>query len=268
MIMPAPNPKGTPRMGISDQDDERLSAYLDGELDDAEVAELETRLAQNASLAAQLDAVHDAIVALRGLDQVVEPHGLTDRLRERIAQERTAQERVAQVVLLPRRPWFVALSAAAAIVIALTGAALLPRLVNDSITGSHLAEQAARAPRLHIDEAPGSSLIADSEAVLTSEAAARSYLSSASSFWAQDAREAIAAAPPFRSGVAPGACLDAVAPAGGSSAVARVESVVYEGQPALAYVVRRGGSDQTDALVVDPATCTAKLSVTLGSSRG
>jgi negative regulator of sigma E activity len=256
-------------MGISDQDDERLSAYLDGELDDAEVAELESRLAQSASLAAQLDAVHDAIVALRGLDQVVEPHGLADRVRERIAQEQDAQERVAQVVPLPRRPWLVTVSAAAAIIIALTGAVLLPQLGNNSIIGSHLAEQAARAPQLHIDEAPGS-LIADSEAVLTSEAAARTYLSSSASsaFWAQDARGAIVVAPPFRSGVSPGACLDAVAPADGSSVVARVESVVYEGQPALAYVVRRGGSDQTDALVVDPATCTAKLSVTLGSSRG
>jgi anti-sigma factor RsiW len=269
-------------MSVSDQDDERLSAYLAGELDDAEVAELESRLTRDASLAARLDAVHDVIVALRGLDQVVEPQGLTDRLRERVAQERATQEQateeqVAPVVPLRRRLWLMAFSAAAVVVTVLTAATLLPWLGNGSIMGSHLAEQAARAPQAHVDErkGAGSSFIVDSEAVLASKAAARTYLTSLlsttlSNSSARSVREAIAAAPPFRSGFAPGACLDTVA---SGSSVARVESVVYDGQPALAYVVRRGGSgqggsDPTDALVIDPATCTVKLSVSRGEAPG
>ncbi len=67
-------------------DDDRLSAYLDGELDPAQAAELESRLAQDPALAAALDAVSDLLVALRGLDEVDPPSGYAERLRARSAK--------------------------------------------------------------------------------------------------------------------------------------------------------------------------------------
>jgi hypothetical protein len=75
------------------------------------------------------------------------------------------------------------------------------------------------------------------------------------------ARQEVMAAPPFRSGVAPGACLDAVEEVG---LVALVESITYREQPTLAYVVASASSgastlDQVQIILVDPRTCMERL---------
>ncbi len=69
-------------------DDPLLSAWLADDLDDAEAAALEARLAADPVLARRLDEVADAVAGLRRLDDVEPPPGLDDRLRTRVARER------------------------------------------------------------------------------------------------------------------------------------------------------------------------------------
>ena len=254
-------------------DDETLSAYLDGELGTAETAEIEARLRWDAALAARLDAVLDVVVALRGLDQVEPPEGLTGRVLERLAHERAGT----RVVAFPRRAWIVLASAAAVVaVVVIAGAGLISHSQGWDTGLAALGqrvEQAAQAPAEMRERSgaagsagsAGSPAVADAEAVLPSEAAARTYLSAllnASGERTGDAREAVATAGRFRSGVAPGACLEEVAPAGGPWAVVRVESVVYDHRPALAYVLRQDAPQRAEALVVDPATCAVRVTST------
>ncbi|MGH8907830.1 MAG: anti-sigma factor family protein [Egibacteraceae bacterium] len=214
------------------RDDERLSAYLDGELDDVATAELEAQLAADPSLAARLDAVCGVVAALRGLDQVDAPAGFADRLRERLEEER----RPAQVIPLPRWRSWAAISAsvaAAVLVTALAGTAMIQGLAADS-----RAEQAVRVPWTQ----PVS---------LSDEAAVRDHFAAHATL--TEAREE----------AAPGACLDAVAPVGGPSTVTHVESVVFQGRMAMAYVLRQDATAHYQALVVDPATCETRLAVPL-----
>lgn len=82
-------------------------------------------------------------------------------------------------------------------------------------------------------------------------------------------RGLIADAPPFRSGVRPDACLDEVAgtPEGGGPRVpARVETVVYAGRPALAYVLvepsaRSERLDRVVTRLVGPRSCQTRAAV-------
>lgn len=71
-------------------DGELLSAYLLGDLDEAQASALDERLAAEPPLAARLDATREAIEALSGLDAVSPPAGYTERLRTRLAAERAA----------------------------------------------------------------------------------------------------------------------------------------------------------------------------------
>ena len=66
-------------------DGELLSAYLAGDLNDAAAADLERRLADEPQLAAALDALADALVALGGFDDVEPPAGYDERLSQRLA---------------------------------------------------------------------------------------------------------------------------------------------------------------------------------------
>lgn len=70
-------------------DDELLSAYLLGELPDADAEAFETRLGQEPALAAQLDALAGALVSLGGHDEVGTPEGFDDRLDERLRAARS-----------------------------------------------------------------------------------------------------------------------------------------------------------------------------------
>lgn len=73
-------------------DEAAVSAYLAGDMDDAEARAFEQRLAAEAGLAARLDSLADALVALRGLDEFDTPAGYEDRLDARLAAERDADE--------------------------------------------------------------------------------------------------------------------------------------------------------------------------------
>ena len=101
-------------------DDELLSAYLLGELSDADAQAFEARLDREPALAAQLDALAGALVALGGHDEVAEPEGFDERLDERLRKERAdggvvsldaARENRAR-----SRGWWTAIGTAAAVV--------------------------------------------------------------------------------------------------------------------------------------------------------
>lgn len=71
--------------------------------------------------------------------------------------------------------------------------------------------------------------------------------------------EAVRAAPPFTSGPSPAACLDQLL--GGERLVVLVETVVYDGRPALAYLLLDAGLARV--AVTDPATCQELAAVDL-----
>lgn len=80
-------------------------------------------------------------------------------------------------------------------------------------------------------------------------------------------RSAVADAPAFRSGTRPGDCLDDTV---GADAVipVRVESVVHDGRPAVAFVLVSAGEgssslDRVEARIVDPVGCAPRLTVDL-----
>jgi hypothetical protein len=74
------------RIDPTADDGELLSAYLAGELDDPTAAGLERRLADEPRLAAQLDALADALVMLGGFDHAQTPDGFDERLATRLTQ--------------------------------------------------------------------------------------------------------------------------------------------------------------------------------------
>lgn len=74
----------------ADADAEALSAYLLGDLSDAEAAALEQRVAHDPDLKARLDALAGALVVLGAHDVVDVPTGFEDRLDARLAAERAA----------------------------------------------------------------------------------------------------------------------------------------------------------------------------------
>ena len=209
-------------MSGAPRDDEWLSAYLDGELGPAEASALEARIARDPALAAELDAAHDVVVALRGLDAVEPPPGFTARLQASLRQELGT----GTVVTVSRwRRWAAVTSAAAALVaVGLVGGALLWR---DGDPGA----QAVRTPAVtRMDPTP----------VLADEAEVRKYLSE------RPAAER-----------APNRCAEAAGP----GTVSRMERVVYAGEPALAFVVDRGG--RSEAVLVDETTCAVRLTLAL-----
>lgn len=291
-------------MSGSPYDDDRLSAYLDGELDPTETAELEARLAADPALAAELDAIGDVVVELRGLDEVDPPEGYLERLRARLAQERApTAERSASA---RHRVW---LAAAAVALVGLLGGGVLVSERSGERVGFSQAARLPAAPgvrgsggtppktmggpggtppvadaepeKLERSEATAGPVLVDAGIVLPDEAAAYRSLSGLpeaarlldmpldqAANLAAAHRLAVSAAPPFRSGVAPGACLDRLAAAGDPPlVVARVESLLYDRRPALAYVLV-GASDGAVALdhiqvqLVEPNACTPRLVLT------
>jgi hypothetical protein len=74
----------------SPADGDQLSAYLAGDLDDAEVAALEARLGAEPALRDELERQRELQEAFAGLRAPAMPAGAGDRLRARLAAERTA----------------------------------------------------------------------------------------------------------------------------------------------------------------------------------
>lgn len=112
--------------------DEALSAYLTGELDEQATAAFERRLADEPGLTARLDALAGALVALSGVEDVVEPEGFAARLDTRLAAERDVADLWAHRER--RNRWSAVLTAAAGVVVlavaglqVLTGPVFAPR---------------------------------------------------------------------------------------------------------------------------------------------
>ena len=63
---------------------ELLAAYLDGDVDEMTAQRLERRLRDDEDLRAELDRIHDVVVALRRVDAVEVPPGLSDRIRAHV----------------------------------------------------------------------------------------------------------------------------------------------------------------------------------------
>ena len=77
---------------MSPEQDERLSAYLAGELADDEATALEEELAGDVELRSELDALAAALVSLSGADDVAVPDGFAERLDARLAAEATVPD--------------------------------------------------------------------------------------------------------------------------------------------------------------------------------
>ena len=71
-------------------DEEAVSAYLAGELDDEQTAAFEQRLGREPELVSQVEALADALMALGGVAAVELPDGFEQRLSGRLAAERQA----------------------------------------------------------------------------------------------------------------------------------------------------------------------------------
>ena len=100
---------------IKDNDELRMNAYCDGELDPASAIEFERRLADDESLKARYDRLLSLRRAVRSLPQFEMPPGLQARINSALDAERPSQAgRPAQAGRLTRRSWsFQALAAAA-----------------------------------------------------------------------------------------------------------------------------------------------------------
>jgi negative regulator of sigma E activity len=105
--------------------DERLSAYLDGELTDAEAAALEQELDRSASLRAQLDALTMVVRTLGDDGPVRAPLGLhaavMDRIEEEHPQASWWQSFVRRPFGIPQQGWGVMLAAAAVLLVVQLG---------------------------------------------------------------------------------------------------------------------------------------------------
>ena len=100
---------------IKDNDELRMNAYCDGELDPASAIEFERRLADDVSLKARYDRLLSLRRAVCSLPQFEMPPGLQARINSALDAERPREPgRPAQAGRLTRRSWsFQALAAAA-----------------------------------------------------------------------------------------------------------------------------------------------------------
>ena len=100
---------------IKDNDELRMNAYCDGELDPVSAIEFERRLADDESLKARYDRLLSLRRAVRSLPQFEMPPGLQARINSALDADRSGRAgRPAQTGRLTRRSWsFQALAAAA-----------------------------------------------------------------------------------------------------------------------------------------------------------
>lgn len=104
--------------GHTGTDRSDLSAWLDGELPEDELARLEEDLARNPELKAELDALESVVSFVRATAPAQAPGDFTDRLMARIdGEERVPSGGWRRPLGLPLERWAVGLAAAAAIVL-------------------------------------------------------------------------------------------------------------------------------------------------------
>lgn len=97
----------------------RLSAYLDGELDSAEAQQVEEALARDPELRAEFERIRLAVELLRGHGVVDAPAGFAERVRERVAAEPMPSRWALPFRALRAEVWLVA--AAALLVVGYVG---------------------------------------------------------------------------------------------------------------------------------------------------
>lgn len=315
---------------IDPADGEALSAWLAGELPPAEAEELERRVAAEPALARRLVVLHDALVALRGLDTAEPPEGFDARLVERLGSEPVAEvvplsrgTRGARPVAKSRRAPWGWLGAAAAGLVLLAGALSVPLLFggqggdeaalsgapagdaaeeSETEAASEAAEEAGGAPPPRptapvIIDAPFSSaarVVTESPAPVPdssvipdaggdAQAVGDRFLTVPEAVGllgvpVEEARTIAAEfsaivqdAPALSSGPRPGVCLDTVTQpvADRPSTVlvpVRVEAFMYQGAPALAYVLVGASTDapaldRVELWVTEPVTCDTRIFV-------
>lgn len=107
---------------VSEQDFERLSAYIDGELSPDEQTALEQRLQREPALRRELDELRVIVQAVRGLPAVQRPRDFT-LSPEMVGM--AAPARAARFLLFPATPLVSALSSVAAALLLIGGGLLL-----------------------------------------------------------------------------------------------------------------------------------------------
>jgi anti-sigma factor RsiW len=133
-----------------DNDDFRLQAYCDGELDPISAVEFERLMAVDASLRAR----HDNIMALRGVLRSVPRKKLPEGLRDRVTSSLAVASPRRDVRRLYQRSWsWQALAASTVVGAILTGSVIFSIDRNDSrqdmarqIVGSHIRSLLAPQP--------------------------------------------------------------------------------------------------------------------------
>jgi len=133
--------------------DEALSAYLHGELDEAGVAAFEARLASQPALAAQLDALAEALVVMSAADEVALPDNFAASLGARLSAEReVASLEVVRARRERRTRWSVGLSAAAVVALAAVASVQVLRAPTDE--GTRVAVKDSAPESVALEAAP------------------------------------------------------------------------------------------------------------------
>lgn len=146
------------RKGEEERRDERLSAYLDGELSEAERARFENRLSQDPALRAELRAMHRTISLMRELPQVTAPRNfiLSESM---VKRERPVREARRAPSERQRRTWAAPLLTAATavvsllFVIVLAGDLLLAGVGGLASVPAPMRQEEA-APKIALEAAP------------------------------------------------------------------------------------------------------------------
>lgn len=135
---------------IHDNDDLRLQAYCDDELDPASAIEFEQRMANDASLAVKYNNIMALRKALRSVPIAKVPAGLEDRINAALPASAPRQN----VVRLPQRSWSWRALAASTVVGAVLASAVMATLdrgeqrqdVARQIVASHIRSMLAPQP--------------------------------------------------------------------------------------------------------------------------
>src|ERR1700704_4129859 len=142
-------------VSMKDNDELRMNAYCDGELDPASAIEFERRLADDESLKARYDRLLSLRRVIRSLPQHEVPPGLRARIKLKLDADRSGRAgRPGQVARLRQRSWSLqALAAAAVFGAAISSSVMLTMerydLRNDvarQVVAGHIRGQLASQP--------------------------------------------------------------------------------------------------------------------------
>jgi anti-sigma factor RsiW len=107
-------------MGDVSKLEENLTAYLDGELSEVEVKELEVALAKDAALRATLESLRSALSAMKAMPEPAASAALRRSVLAQIEGPQSFGERVKLFFTLPRLIPVAGLAAAAALAVVVT----------------------------------------------------------------------------------------------------------------------------------------------------